>query len=215
MVTRTDRGGAVHCFSRIGFAPANLLVGESGSGVSEASAVQKQMSESLQVQGDPGSDTGLAAPKETAARTATSAAVRQDVVETRDAGYIRELEEPLVMHAPSDVEDSTPPVAKSKACSGGQKEAASGSQARGSVKSTVSSRQMSGHQHSPGKRHQGFSGAKAYSFQKRFCAPQQRGRSPPRSSRPPYRSYREDKVTLSAQEYEEFLRLRRHAAYRK
>jgi len=154
--------------------------------VSEASAVQKQMSESLQVQGDPGSDTGLAAAKETAARTATSAAVRQDVVETRDAGDIRELEEPLVIHAPSDVEDSTPPVAKSKACSGDQKEAARGSQARGSVKSTVFSRQTSGHQHSPGKRHQGFSEANAYSFQKRFCAPQQRGRSPPRSSRPPY-----------------------------
>jgi len=33
--------------------------------------------------------------------------------------------------------------------------------------------------------------------------------------RTPYRSHREDKVTLSAQEYEEFLRLRRHAAYRK
>ena len=128
-------------------------------------------------------------------------------METRDAGDIRdlcELEEPLVIHAQSDVEDSTLPVAKSKACSGGQKEAASGSQVRGSVKSAVSSRQMSGHQHSPGKRHQGFSGANTYSFQKRFCAPQQRGRSPPRSSRPPYRSHREDKVTLSAQEYEEF-----------
>jgi len=138
--------------------------------------------------------------------------------EDRDAGDIRdvcELEEPLVIHAPSDVEDSTPPVAKSKACSGGQKEAARGSQARGSVKSTVFSRQTSGHQHSPGKRHQGFSEANAYSFQKRFCAPQQRGRSLPRSSRPPYRSHREDKVTLSAQEYEEFLRLHRQAAYRK
>jgi len=159
--------------------------------------------------------TGLAAAKETAAHTITSAAVRQDAVETRDAGDIRELEEPLVIHAPSDVEDSTPPVAKSKTCSGGQKEATSGSQARGSVKSTVFSRQTSGHQHSPGKRHQGFSEANAHSFQKRFCAPQQRGRSPPRSSRPPYMSHREDKVTLSAQEYEEFLRLRRQAAYRK
>ena len=176
------------------------------------------MSESLQVQGDPGSDTGLAVTKETAAHTATSAAVQQDVVKTRDAGDIRdlrELEEPLVIHAPSDVEDSTPPVAKSKVCSGGQKEAASGSQARASVKSTVSSPQMSGHQHSPGKRHQGFSGANAYSFRKRFCAPQQRGCSPPQSSRPPYGSHREDKVTQSVQEYEEFLRLRRHAAYRK
>ena len=195
--------------------PADLVVSATGSGVSEASAVQKQMSGSLRVQVGPGSDTGLAVARETTAHTATSAAVRQDAVETRDAGDITELEEPLVIHAPSDVEDSTPPVAKSKACSGGQKEAARGSQARGSVKSTVSSRQMPGHQHSPGKRHQGFSGANAYSFQKRFCAPQQRGRSPPRSSRPPYRGYREDKVTLSAQEYEEFLRLRRHAAYRK
>ena len=158
---------------------ADLLVGASGSGVSEVSA------------------------KETAAHTATSAAVQQDVVKTRDAGDIKnlcELEEPLVINAPSDVEDSTPPVAKSKACSGGQKEAARGSQARGSVKSAVSSRQMSGHQHSPGKRHQGFSGANACSFQKRFCAPQQRGRSLPRSSRPPYRNHGKDKVTLSAQE---------------
>ena len=91
--------------------PANLVVRASGSGVSEASAVQKQMSESLQVQVDPGSDAG-------------SAAVQQDIVKTRDAGDIRdlcELEEPLVIHAPSDVEDSTPPVAKSKAYSGGQK----------------------------------------------------------------------------------------------
>ena len=104
-------------------------------------------------------------------------------MKTKDAGDIRdlcELEEPLVIHAPSDVEDSTSPVVKSEACSGGQKEAASGSQVRGSVKSTVFSRQTSGHQHSPGKRHQGFSEANAYSFQKRFCAPQQRGRSPPR-----------------------------------
>jgi len=146
---------------------ANLLVGASGSGVSEASAVQKQMSGSLQVQAGPGSDAGLAAAKETTAHTATSAVVQQDVVKTRDAGDIRdlcELKEPLDIHAPSDVEDSTPPVAKSKACFGGQKEAASGGQARGSVKSTVSSRQMSGHQHSPGKRHQGFSWANAYSF---------------------------------------------------
>ena len=192
---------------------ADLLVGASGSGVSEASAFQKQMSGSLQVQVGRGSDAGLAVARETTAHTATSAAVRQDAVETRDAGDI--TEEPLVIHVPSDVEDSTPPVAKSKACSGGQKQATSGSQTRGSVKSTVSSRQMPGHQHSPGKRHQGFSEANAYSFQKRFCAPQQRGRSPPRSFRPPYRSYREDKVTLSAQEYEEFLRFRRHAAYRK
>ena len=108
--------------------PANLLVGASGSGVSETSAVQQQMSGSLQVQVGPGSDAGLAVAKETAARTATSAAVRQDVVETRDVGDITELEEPLVIHAPNEVEDSTPPVAKSKACSGGQKEAASGSQ---------------------------------------------------------------------------------------
>jgi len=113
---------------------AALLVGASRSGVSEASVVQKQMSESLQVQVDPGSDAGLAAAKEIAAHTATSAAVRQDVVKTMDAGDITELEEPLVVHAPSDVEDNTPPVAKSNACSGGQKEAASGSQARGSVK---------------------------------------------------------------------------------
>jgi len=35
---------------------ANLLVGASGSGVSEASAVQKQMSGSLQVQADPTQD---------------------------------------------------------------------------------------------------------------------------------------------------------------
>ena len=130
--------------------------------------MQKQMSESLQVQVDPGSDTGLAAAKDTAAHTATSAAVRQDAVETRDAGDITELEEPLVIHAPSDVEDNTPPVAKSKACSGGQQEAASGSQARGSVKSTVFSRQTSGHQHSAGKRHQGFSEANAYSFHKKL-----------------------------------------------
>ena len=114
--------------------PANLLVGASGSGVSEASAVQKQMSGSLQVQVGPGSDAGLAVAKETTAHTATSAAVRQDAVETRDAGDVTELEEPLVIHAPSDVEDSTSPVVKSEACSGGQKEAASGSQARGSVK---------------------------------------------------------------------------------
>jgi len=107
--------------------PANLLVGASASGVSEASAVQKQMSGSLQVQVGPGSDAGLAVAKETTAHTATSTAVRQDVVQTRDAGDITELEEPLVIHAPSDVEDSTPPVAKSKACSGGQKEATSGS----------------------------------------------------------------------------------------
>ena len=103
---------------------ADLLVSASGSGVSEVSA------------------------KETAAHTATSAAVQRDVVKTRDAGDIKnlcELEEPLVIHAPSDVEDSTPPVAKSKACSGGQKEAASGSQVRGSVKSTVFSWQTSGH----------------------------------------------------------------------
>ena len=52
-------------------------------GVSEASAAQKQMSESLQVQVDPVSDAGLAAAKETTAHTATTAAVRQDVVETR------------------------------------------------------------------------------------------------------------------------------------
>ena len=174
------------------------------------------MSESLQVQVDPGSDTGLAAAKGTAACTATSAAVRQDVVETRDAGDISELEEPLVIHAPSDVEDSTPPVAKSKVCSGGQEEVSRGSQVRGSLKSTVSSlRATSRYQHSPGKRHQGFSEANAYSFQKRFCAPQQRGRSPRRSSLPPNRNRREDKVTLCAQEYEEFLRLRRHSAYRK
>jgi len=194
--------------------PANLVVSASGSGVSEVSAVPKQMSENLQVQVDPGSDTGLAAVKETA-HTSTSATVRQDAVETRDAGDIRELEEPLVIHAQSDVEDSTPPVAKSKACSRGQKEVVHASHARGSVKSTVFSRQTSGHQHSSGKRHQGFSEANAYFFQKRFCAPQQRGRSPPRSSRPPYRSHRVDKVTSSAQDYEEFLRLRRHAAYRK
>ena len=172
--------------------PANLLVGASGSGVSEVSAVQKQMSESLQVQGDPGSNTGLAAAKETAARTATSAAVRQDVVKTRDAGDIRnlcELQEPLVIGYTHQAMLRTVLLqSQSKACSGGQKEAASGSQARGSVKSTVFSRQTSGHQHSPGKRHQGFSGANAYSFEKRFCAPQQRGRSPPRSSLPPYRS---------------------------
>ena len=62
---------------------ANLVVSASGSGVSEALAVQKQMSGSLQVQVDPGSDAGLAAAKETTAHTATSAAVRQDVVETR------------------------------------------------------------------------------------------------------------------------------------
>ena len=140
-------------------------------------------------------------------------------MKTRDAGDIRdvcELEEPLVIHAPSDVEDSTPPVAKSKGCSGGQKEAVRGSRVRGSVKSTEGfSRQTSGHEHLPGKRHQGFSDANAYSFQKRLCAPQQRGRLPPRSSRPPYRNHREDKVTLSAQEYEEFLRLHRQAAYRK
>jgi len=74
---------------------------------------------------------GPAAAREIAAHTATSAAVRQDVVKTRDAGDIRGLEKPLVIHAPSDVEDSTPPVAKSKVCCGGQKEAASGSQARG------------------------------------------------------------------------------------
>ena len=148
--------------------PADLLVGASASGVSEASAVQKQMSGSLQVQVGPGSDAGLALARETTAHTATSAAVRQDAVETRDAGDITELEEPLVIHASSDVEDSTPPVAKSKAYSGGHKEAASGSQARGSDKSTVFCRQMSGRQHSPGKRHQGFSGANAYSFQKRF-----------------------------------------------
>ena len=126
--------------------PANLLVGASGSGVLEASAVQKQMSESVQVQVDPGSDAGLAAAKKTAEHTATSAAVRQDVVKTRDAGdisHLCELEEPLVIHAPSEIEDSTPPFANSKACSGGQKKAARGSQARGSVKSTVFSRQTS------------------------------------------------------------------------
>ena len=101
--------------------PANLVVSATGSGVSEASADQKQMSGSLQVQVGPGSDAGLAVARETTAHTATSAAVRQDAVETRDAGDITELEEPLVIHAPSDVEDSTPPVAKSKAYSGGQK----------------------------------------------------------------------------------------------
>jgi len=99
--------------------PANLLVGASGSGVSEASAVQKQMSGSLQVQVGPGSDAGLAVAKETTAHTATSAAVRQDAVETRDAGDVTELEEPLVIHAPSDVEDSTSPVVKSEAPEGG------------------------------------------------------------------------------------------------
>jgi len=87
---------------------ADLLVGASRSDVSETSAVQKQMSGSLQVQVGPGSDAGLAAAKETTAHTATSAAVRQDAVETREAGDITELEERLVIHAPSDVEDSTP-----------------------------------------------------------------------------------------------------------
>ena len=180
-------------------------------------AVQLQLSENVKVHVDPGSNIGVATAKETAARTTALATVRQDVAETLDAGNIKDLrglEEPLVIHAPSEIGDSTPPVTKPTACSGGQ-EMSRASQSRGLSKSLASDRRTTlGHQHSPGKRRYGFSAANSYSFQKRSCVPQQRGRSPPRSSRPPNRNRREDKVTLSAQEYEEFLRLRRQKSYR-
>ena len=198
---------------------ADPLVSTSGSVVSDVPVVQKQVSGNVQVQVDPGSDSGQAAAKETTPQTAVSAAVQRGVVETQDTGDIRdlrELEEPLDIHASSEIEDSTPPVTKSKTCSGDrQKEGSHSSQARGSLKSsTFPRRATSGHQYSPGKRHQGSSEGNSYTFQKRFCSPQQRGRSPPRSLRPPNRNRRDDGVTLSAQEYEEFLRLRRHNAYR-
>ena len=181
--------------------------------MSDLPAVQKQMAGNVQVQVDPGSAIRETLTKETTPHTAVSIAVRQDVVETRDAGDIRdlrELEESLVIHVPGEIEDSTHPVTKSKACSDGQKQGSRSSQAQGSLKSpTYSSRATSGHQFSPDS-----SEANPYSFQKRFCEPYQRGRSPPRSWWPPNRNRREDRVTLSTQEYEEFLRLRRHNVYR-
>ena len=205
--------------STVALRTADPSVSTSCSGVPDVPAVQKQMAGNVQVQVDPGSAIREALVKETTPQTAVSIAVRQDVVETRDAGDIRdlrELEEPLVIHAPSEIEDSTPPVTNSKACSDGQKQGSRSSQARGSLKSpTYSRRATSGHQHSPGKRHQGSSEANPYSFQKRFCAPHQRGRSPPRSLWPPNRNRREDRVTLSTQKYEEFMSLRRHNVYRK
>jgi len=178
------------------------------TGMSGVPTVPAQLSEIVKVHVDPVSDIGAIATKETAAQTTALAMVRQDVAETLDADNtrnLRDLEEPLVIHAPSKIEDSTPPVMKLTACLGGQEEMSCGSQARGVLKSPVSYRRAtSGHQRSPGKRHQGSSEVHACSFQKRRCALQQQGRSPPRSSRPPNRNRREDRVTLSAQEYEGF-----------
>ena len=197
-------------------------VAPSTTGVLGVPAVQLQLSENAKAHVGPGSDIRVATAKQTTAQTTALATVRQDVAETLDAGNIRDLhdlEEPLVIHAPSEIGDSTPPVTKPTACPGGQ-EMSRASQSQGLSKSPASDRRTTvGHQHSPGKRRHGFSAANSYSVQKRSCMPQQRGRSPPRSSpprssRPPNRNRREDKVTTSVQEDEEFLRLRRQKSYR-
>lgn len=190
--------------------PGDISVGEVSRGI----PAQKRSTEGRPAQVEPAADGGLAAA--TITRDGAPAAVQSSGVEPGAAdgsSDARELEEPLVIHAPSEIEDSTPPVAKTKKIPGDAEEVTRARRVRDLSKSPTNRRQATpARQFPPGKRHQGNESSFS---RKRFCPLQQRGRSPPRSSRPPNRSRREDKVTLTIQEYQEYVRLRRHDAHRK